>query len=425
MLSRSERMTKGSAKLFSQQRLLIFGGGIALVLFAVLGYLLFGPEGSGERALGQESDLRRMEHDESAAAGGGSPLAALQRKMLAGWVPNRKNLLAHYQLYFRYPHNSRPLNSDMRDLLDPFRIVEPPKPIYTSSRPGESDRPVLFVSTDVPMNVIVGDRSFVAHVTVKEPGSNRSVPFKVVSARILGDGSAGRVRIDDARYSDDGRDFDREANDHTVAFHWKATSPSRLTWGELALSLELKAEEQQFKLEVPFRATPVPAGKFTGRFEEKIENGSLVIEAEVDIDTAGYFQFAANLMHAATQRPSHLAIHQANLAAGRHMVPMLFFGKIFRDKDLDGKFTLTYLRGFRHNVPDRGTATGDAKARNRRPVRSKQEPLEQWMAPYMDSYTTKSYALDAFSDKEYEGEDKDQAITAAGDTSSGPGTPKK
>ena len=417
-------MTKGRPTRPRTKLLLLIGGGCAVLLLGILTYLLMS-EGSGERALRQESELRQMEHDDSAAAGGGSPLATMQKKMLAGWVPNRQNLVAHYRLYFRYPHGSRPLNPDMRDLLNPFRVEQAPKPIYTTSRPGESDKPVYFVKTDIPMNVIVGRNSFVAHVSVKDSSGNRNVPFKVISARILADGTSGRVRIDDAAYSDGGRDFDREANDNEVAFHWKAASPSRLAWGELALSLELKAEEQKFTLELPFRSTPAPAGRFTGRFEERLDDGSLVIEAEVDIDTPGYFQFAANLMHAATQRPSHLAIHQGNLSAGRHMVPLLFFGKIFRDKDLDGKFTLTYLRGFRHNVPDRGSASGDAKLRNRSPVKATQEPLEQWMVPYADSYTTKSYPLDAFSDREYEGADKTQAITAAGDTSSGPGTPKK
>ncbi|MBE7437862.1 MAG: hypothetical protein HS115_05335 [Spirochaetales bacterium] len=381
------------------------------VLLVVVLFFVLTSGNEGDDALSQESLLRELESEVDRS--GGLNFLKLERMMRGGWEPGRENLKAHVRLYYRYPDLSRPLNDDMPHLLDPYRVVQPPRPLYQKAKPDESDEPLFFIHEEVPRNIVVGE-PFLCHLSVRDR-QNTAVPFEIVSARVLSDSGTGRVALDEPRYNDDGRDGDRKAGDMVYVMSWQAIAPTRLAWGELTLSLELKAGEQVFKHEIPFHSTPEMVGRFTGRFREAIEDGSLVIYAEVDITRAGFYQLAANLIHLESGQASHVAFHYGNLAAGVQNIPFLFFGKIFHDKNRQGRFVLRYPRGKRHNLPDRGPWAGADKLKHREaaPVVAGKEPPASWLLPYAGEYITASYTLDAFSDKEYEGEDKESALQAA------------
>jgi len=393
----------------SSRRILLALLAVSVVLVVALLFVLTRED--GEEALDQESVLRELE-DPSDRSGGLNYLK-LERMMRGGWEPGRENLRAHIRLYYRYPDLSRPLNDDMPHLLDPYRVLQPPRPLFARARPEESDTPLFFVHADVPRSIVVAE-PFLCYLSVRDQ-QNNAVPFEVVSARVMSDSVTGRVALDEPTYNDDGRDGDRKAGDLEYAFQWQAIAPTRIAWGELTLSVELKAGDQVFKHEIPFHSTPEIVGRFTGRFREAVEGGSLIIYTEVDIARAGFYQLAANLIHQESGQASHVAFHYGNLQAGVQNIPFMFFGKIFHDKNRQGHFVLRYPRGKRHNLPDRGPWAGADKLKHREaaPVLPGKEPPASWLSPYAGEYVTASYTLDVFSDKEYEGEDKESALQAA------------
>jgi hypothetical protein len=134
----------------------------------------------------------------------------------------------------------------------------------------------------------------------------------------------------------------------------------------------------------PFLYTPeeaIPA-RFTGKFKERLENGSLIVQAGLDVKKQGEYIINANLF----DRNNHPVAHttfRGQFDPGSQWVDLLFFGKVLRDQGKPGPYFVRDLRGYR-------TTGGQAPGR---------EQMPDWP----EEYKTRAYSLDKFSGAEWKG----------------------
>src|SRR5262249_3273439 len=92
-----------------------------------------------------------------------------------------------------------------------------------------------------------------------------------------------------------------------------------------------------------FYSSPRVAGRFTGQFHERLEQGSLVIDAGVEVTQRRMCFVSANLYSMDEAAPTHHVERRMILDPSMQHVTLTFFGKIFRDYGHAGKFRVQDL----------------------------------------------------------------------------------
>jgi hypothetical protein len=151
-----------------------------------------------------------------------------------------------------------------------------------------------------------------------------------------------------------------------------------------------------FSLSVTYFSSPQAPARFTGEFAERLREGSLVVDVGVDVQKAGRYRVYANLRQG--EEYIGYATEERRLKQGKQLVPLLFFGKLFHDKQVQGAFTMVDLRGHRFNLPDDGGKADGS------------EPDREQFPPLATEYQTRSSALSAFSPEEWESSRKTERL---------------
>lgn len=388
-------------------------GGAALGLF----YLVVSAGESEEKkaALSQEEELRaRM-----SAPGGNNlndhdfgPLTPGQLRGLIGKVsaPNKEALRRHYELYYRYPPDSRPLTEKMVDLLEPNKMESSRFKAYKRGNDPKTGSPDYYFQITGPSRLVFGEQPILFRFRAWKAGTDETVKPNFKEARIRSDFKSGRQPLADVEFRDDGQNGDRRAGDGTWSYQWEHPGEGRKYWGELNIYVIFTLPDtKELKLELPFFATPKPPARFTGEFEEKLEDGSLVIYAGLQVDKKGHYIIEANLERQSDGKPCCYAYQNGPLETGEQAVRLVFFGKIFHDKELEGKFRLTDLRGYRQNNPFElkdmaKIATGELK------VKPQEEPQKEMVKPWYEEYVTGEYSLRDFSPEEFDSPQKQDTL---------------
>jgi hypothetical protein len=99
---------------------------------------------------------------------------------------------------------------------------------------------------------------------------------------------------------------------------------------------------------------PQPGAELDGKFDEAIVDGSLVVGAGLTVHRAGQYKVIASLY--GPDRETAIVFAQKSMAldVGQGEIPLLFFGKILRDRGIDGPYVLRYLMVF-EEFPAQGT----------------------------------------------------------------------
>ena len=394
---------------------------IAVIFFVVVMagfFYLMRDESAQEKreVMDFEEALRKQRKSDFGFSG---PGADLHRILAMGKGPDKASLEAHTRLYFRYPPNSRPLSNSMNDLLNPRAIQNSKLPLIRQAdrkkiqdgkmNPDdlpESDYSYRFWG---PKNAIVGKEALIVYLEVYANGSNDRVPLTINRAMVKSDLKTGAKLLNPPLYNDSGANGDEYAGDNIWTFSWVPGAQTREYWGELLLEVEFTLGDQFYVESQIFFANPKTPGRFTGQFVEKVEAGSLYIEPEVSIDEPGHYIIEANLYHSATGEPLHWAYFNGDLTAGTQFIPLMFFGKIFHEKNRDGKFELRELRGYKNNVPFALADLGNI-AKNPSLADTTAEPDKIMLADYPQKYVSKPYSLGDFSDAEYTSPEKTDAM---------------
>ena len=272
-----------------------------------------------------------------------------------------------------YPPTSRPLSRDQVDLLQPGQRHE-------AMRPDDHGAGITYRFT-ADRYFVFGDQALTALLEVRRDDAPIAVTITQAYATVVDPGGSPPFPIP--------MTFAPSGQGATSRFVPAQLGLARQT--SISVSIEFDHGDGRQAAHFDVQYTPergIPA-RFTGRFSDAIEAGSLVIRAGIDVVAAGSYVIDANLFDAADQ-PVAWSRFKGELAAGARDAELVFFGKVIVDGKAHGPFHLGQLRGARF-------------------VSGLDPDLEQ-VPPYPGSYATRPYPTDAFSDAEYDSPEKQRMI---------------
>ncbi len=390
---------------------------VAAGLFGLVIWMLVsgGPRSERQKELDRETERRREVREEMERLGipGETSVSSMERKVFSTKAkPSREDV----ESFYRYPRNSRPLDKTMQDLIRPLEFRSALMPAFRTGNPMDTGKPDFAYQISIQKTIISGGESVVATLEAYDVKDRVPVKVQVSSARILSDDRTGHVEVGDAAWSDDGKGFDKTADDKVVTLSWKPPYSGRLYWGNMEMAVKFKiADHAEAVYKLSFESVPEPPAIITGKFRETVKDGSLIIGVEMDVKKAGHYIIEANLFHKSSGEPTHWVVFNDDIEQpGKQFVELTFFGKIFHDKNLDGRFVMRNLRGFRDNIDysSKKLYSDEELERINAKTRERNEP-ERWMLiPFMGDHVTESYDMHQFSDREYDGEDKRRRLEA-------------
>lgn len=160
---------------------------------------------------------------------------------------------------------------------------------------------------------------------------------------------------------------------------------------EVTYAFEAETEERRVHLKVFVTPEDLVPARFTGAFADRIVEGSLLVEAGIEVFDPGPFVIDANLLDARGE-PVAWTRYKGDLPSGSTVVPLSFFGLVLRDAGGPSPWTVRDLRGYRVSFGDVVT---------RRDV-----------APYAGTHVTRAYPLDDLTSEVYDSEEKRRALDA-------------
>ncbi|HOT18362.1 MAG TPA: hypothetical protein PLX22_00235 [Spirochaetota bacterium] len=285
--------------------------------------------------------------------------------------------LQDYKQLSIYPPNSRPLSKENIDLLMPNRRYEQPLPI-------EEGSDIYYLFTADKYRVVGDDTITFVLIVLRgtKPDSER-IPIAITKSVIK-----KGLNKNKAKYYAELSLAKNTTGDYTAELtcsqSFSSEKKSSAYWAEV----EFNAGNEHVEAAIPFEYFPentIPA-KFTGNFKERIADGSLYIDVEIDVLRKGYYIVDANLFDAEGE-PVAYTVQKQELQSGKQMVPLLFFGKVLLDKKAKPPLTLKDLRGYRFIE----ATTPDPEFMDR-----------EMMKPYDGEYKTRLHSLQGLSDKEFE-----------------------
>lgn len=238
-----------------------------------------------------------------------------------------------------YPPTSGRLSADATDLLNPNQRYESPRPL-------DEDGDVTSVFT-ADRYYYTGDEKPLVWLEVREGDQPADFDLRRATARAEEDGQPSGDPVDLGLQLDGDRwigvlDLAQVFPDHH---------------GTILLEVAFEEGGEIYEEAIRIFTTPVdliPA-QFMGDFRESVRNGSLLIEAGVDVRTPGFFRFDANL-YDRNGKPVAFAVYKGELEPGENWLPLEFFGKVLRDQGAMGPYSVQQLRGYRFlegQTPDR------------------------------------------------------------------------
>jgi hypothetical protein len=201
-------------------------------------------------------------------------------------------------------------------------------------------------------------------------------------------------------------------------FTWHAPSADKQNWGDLHLQVSVTVDgiPDGFVIGESFYSSPMVAGRFTGDFQERLDNGSLVIDAGVSVQKHMACFVSANLYSAAGSTPLQHAERRMLVDPSMKTVSFQFFGKIFRHYGDSGAFRVQDLQAQCKNLPypaewflDQAAHQAEWQAFQENPPSIK-EPGRIYFEYDTHSFVTRSYPLTSFSDAEWQSPEKTRAL---------------
>lgn len=276
-----------------------------------------------------------------------------------------------------YPPTSGRLEASAVDLLEPDRRYERRKPV--PGAPG-ADPPVSFLwtadkyrySSDevvyARFEAVSGELPAEVHalVATAQPEGRAGAEGAATALRFRAEGDAFVADLD----------LSRDLADH----HGPVALLARYDVADAG------PQEETIRIFV----TPVqriPA-RFSGSFQDRMSDGSLVVDVGILVDEPGFYRVDANLF--AADEPVAWATFKGELGRSDGTLPLAFFGKTLRDAGKPGPYELRQLRGYLFRdgrFPDR---------------------LE--LRDFPGVFATRAWSLAEFSDEEWDGEHRRRMV---------------
>lgn len=336
---------------------------------------------------------------------------AVPREVLEG---TRYQALEMYRAWAKYPPNSRPLDEGQIDIIEPGVIDVGERPLFRMSSDGTprlakhqcAFQPLSHTATEGQDELIVL-RCSAARDPRAMPTDTALAELDITSFEVTARSPSATWRLarDALSWNDAGTEGDELAGDRVYTFRVRHRTSD---WGDMDVNVGFHVLEElgqgasdgkPYTLTATYFASPRAPAQFTGRFTERLERGSLVVDAGLQVKRAGRYRIYANLR----QGDSYVgyAQEELELAEGEQRVPLLFFGKLFHEAQLHGTFTLSDLRGYRFNPPPENPSGEPARP---------QEPDREQIPTLASTYQTGTYRLDQFSAEEWQSPRKSERL---------------
>jgi hypothetical protein len=311
--------------------------------------------------------------------------------------------LTMYREYSKFPPNSRPVDESYSDIAQPGLIASAPQPLLVTDAAGKKLASGVYCTLQPEeQNVSAGQQQRITLTCQRGPQAAPNAPPLAIQVEgmaaevVAEDGKISALPLGSATFNDDGSRGDELARDgvYTVALPIAAQAlPGHVTFAADVRMADREAADPDTaqQLRAGFSIAPPAPARFTGNARDRLEEGSLIVTIELEVERAGRYRVFANLEHAGELLA--YAKEDLTLDVGVHQVPLLFFGKILRDAGHDGPFQITQLRGQRFNLEP-----------------GNQGPLNEPLPILLQAHETAAYRASEFSSKEWTSPYKQERI---------------
>jgi hypothetical protein len=264
-----------------------------------------------------------------------------------------------FREYSKYPPNSRPVDDTHSDVAEPMTIAVAPQALLQTDAAGRRLSTGVFCSLQPAYHHVSAGRE--QRMTLRcSRGSERGdlqekgLPLVIgdVDADLMTNQGQFTLPLSGARFTDDGFRGDQAAGDGTYTL---VLPISERRAGLVSFSAQVLLADREDGdpsdaqlLNARFLISPPPTARFTKKISERLQDGSLVVTAQLEVERAGRYRVFANLEHDGELLA--YAKEDRDLEAGVQHIELLFFGKILHDAGIDGPFAVTQLRGQRFNL---------------------------------------------------------------------------
>ena len=342
--------------------------------------------------------------------------------------------LAVYEDFAKYPPESRPLKSWNWDLLHPWltegslmslvplQTLRQLESLQNSGLTEDEALQRVGMPSSLPryqfeMNktIVAGTQDGISAQLTVTPVDDSNTPLHIHISKVelTGDDYFGSPSLGSVPFS-------CETANTACTFRWSAPSADRKYWGSLELSVTLTVEgiDGEFMARQSFYSSPMVAGRFNGNFSEHLDNGSLVIDADVDVQRRMACFVSANLYSVDKDIPTQFVQRRMIVDPSMKTVSFTFFGKIFRDYGYEGVFRLQDLKAQCENLPYPPEWFMDSLAHRvelqafRNSHQTTMEPTRVYFKYNDFSYATRGYAISEFSNEEWQSPAKTRKLDA-------------
>ena len=341
--------------------------------------------------------------------------------------------LAALEEYYQYPPGSQAIDSSFWDYLHPWNVETQPRPMISEETlnqiaglrlagVGQEEianwlksqlRTAPFYQFEMSKTILTGTNDQLqARLLITPASSSDPIPvIHVTGAEMIGDNVFGSPNLGNVPYSCD-------SAGQACTFRWQSPAADKKYWGALTLRVTFTVDGSgdSFVVGQDFYSSPIVAGKFTGTFQERLENGSLVVDAGVDVLKRMACFVGANLYSAGNGTPLQHVERRMLVDPSMKTISLTFFGKIFRDHGDQGAFRVQDLQASCQNLPypaewfiDQAAHEAEWREFQKNPPATR-EPRRIYFEYATHSYTTRNYALGAFSDAEWQSPEKTQIL---------------
>lgn len=339
-----------------------------------------------------------------------------------------------YRKWAQYPPYSRPLFKGMVDMTEPFDATRPPLAVIKEPAEGcvqdERGAPRCkksAVFTDVkctltPESAIsIGKEDFHIYASCFRTDNNKRVPVPISNVQAKVYRKLFRKitpSLPPIAFGDNGDNGDKKKGD--MVYTWRVR-PTGSDWGYMFLEFDATIEGAKHNQRTTWFSTPHRVAEFQPGIQDRLEGGHLIVTVPVRVIKAGYYEIEANLQQKdGDQRYVATSTFEGDLEPGPQNVKLKFFGKIIRDKNVDGPFIVKTIRGKRLNMPMTPTMLLKiSKEGGQIPATVKNTEPELEYFGFAPEHTTAGYKADEFSDKEWQSAAKTERIKYLQDLATG------
>ncbi len=291
-----------------------------------------------------------------------------------------RHTLEGYKLWARYPPSSRPL-SEMPDLQKPHSVQPSTQPLAKSDGKPTSKARVTLSQDRI---YLVGDE--VAHLRVS------CIP---AACEVLSATATSATKLDNsAMIGPTPVKFVTDEQGNAVAPLQPANEGFSSYHGGIGIDLKVRVGSEEGFANFQLIYTPAAPARFTGKIREVMEDGSLCLYVEMDVTKAGRYILTGRVNDAEGEGFAYLEFNNL-IEAGLREARMCIFGLLVIDQRAKTPFTLRDLEGF-------------LLLEDRDPDRELMSLIEGKV------HTTKTYEESAFSNAEWQSEEKTRTIDEFG-----------